>query len=85
MDLKTINKKLDKLLQSQGRKAAPLTVSEACQYLKVTKSTLYKMTANRVIPYYKPNGQTIYFDIEDLEKYVYGYKVESVEGIREKV
>lgn len=59
MDLKTINKKLDKLLQSQSRKAAPLTVSEACQYLKVTKSTLYKMTANRVIPYYKPNGQTI--------------------------
>lgn len=84
MDLRTINKKLDALLKSQ-RKAAPLTVDEACSYLKVKKSTLYKLTANRSIPYYKPNGQMIYFDIEDLEKFVYSHKIETVEQLRDKL
>lgn len=83
-DLQTINKKLDKLLE-QTRKPAPLTVDEACVYLKIKKSSLYKLTSARVIPYYKPNGQQIYFDITDLEKYVYSHKVESEDDIRAKI
>ncbi len=84
MDLKTINRKLDIILKDLNRKQPPLSVIEACAYLKVKKSTLYKLTASRVIPYYKPNGQTIYFDIEDLERYAYSHKIETAESIKEK-
>jgi len=84
LSLKTINTKLDLLLK-QVRKPAPLSVDEACKYLNIKKATLYKLTANRYIPYYKPNGQTIYFDIQDLENYVYSNKVDTLDTLQEKI
>lgn len=82
MDFKTINKKLDAILK-QARKPAPLSFDEACAYLKISKSTLYKLTSSRAIPHYKPKGQMIYFSIEDLEKFVYSHKIETLENIKE--
>ena len=46
-----------------------LTFTEAANYMGISKSCLYKMTMNRTIPHYKPNGKMIYFEREEIEAY----------------
>lgn len=47
-----------------------LTFDEACQYLEISKSCLYKLTSGCLIPHYSPRGKFIYFKREELEEYV---------------
>lgn len=46
-----------------------LTPVEACELLRITKSTLYKMTANNTIPHYKC-GKLLRFKSEELMEFV---------------
>lgn len=43
-----------------------LTLEEAARFMGVTKSSLYKMTHEQTIPYYKPNGKMVYFEKVEL-------------------
>ena len=53
-----------------------LTTDETANYLGVSKSCLYKLTANRQIPYYKsPTGKLNYFKLEDIENWALSYRV----------
>lgn len=44
-----------------------LTFKEACQYLGVSASFLYKQTSAREIVHSCPNGKMLYFKREDLD------------------
>ena len=46
------------------------TFSEACMYIGVSESMLYKLTANKEIPHYKPRGKMIYFAKEELDEWL---------------
>lgn len=46
-----------------------LTPIEACELLRITKSNLYKMTANNTIPHYKC-GKLLRFKSSELMDYV---------------
>lgn len=43
-----------------------LTVSEAAEFLGLEVNGVRMLTHKKLIPYYKPNGKTIYFDPEEL-------------------
>ena len=43
-----------------------LTLQEAAQYMGIARSSLYKMTSNQTIPFYRPNGKLIFFDKDDI-------------------
>mgnify|MGYP003244150642 FL=1 len=47
-----------------------LTLEEAARFMGVTKSSLYKMTHNQVIPYFKPNNKMVYFEKSELLKWL---------------
>jgi len=47
-----------------------LTSTEAARYMGVSLSQLYKLTMNRVIPHYKPNGKMCYFNRRELEAWL---------------
>lgn len=47
-----------------------LYFSEACMYIGVSESMLYKLTANKEIPHYKPRGKMIYFAKEELDEWL---------------
>ena len=47
-----------------------LTLAQAAEYLKLCKSTLYKKTSLREIPFCKPGGKLILFLKKDLEEYL---------------
>ena len=44
-----------------------LTFDEACLYMGMSKSALYKVTSNKEIPFSKPNGKMIYFKRTDVD------------------
>ena len=47
-----------------------LTLEEAAVFLGMKRSTLYKMTHEHTIPFYRPNGKMIYFEKSDLLEWV---------------
>ncbi|WP_270776036.1 helix-turn-helix domain-containing protein [Segatella buccae] len=44
-----------------------LTFDEACLYMGMSKSALYKVTSSKEIPFSKPNGKMIYFKRTDVD------------------
>ena len=44
-----------------------LSVAEACDYLGITESHMYKLTSGGKIPHYKPTGKLIYFSRSELD------------------
>lgn len=65
--LDQIEKKLDEqgLLQKNV-----LNFNEACRYLDVSASHLYKMTSSKKIPHFCPNGKRLYFNRQELEDWL---------------
>ena len=44
--------------------------AETAAYLSLSKSHLYHLTSEGLIPHYKPNGKKIYFLKSDLDSYL---------------
>ena len=56
-------KSLEQLLH-QGKDV--LTLEEAAKFMGIARSSLYKMTHEQTIPFYKPNGKMVYFEKAEL-------------------
>ncbi len=66
---------LEKLALAIGRKVLfaqkeVLTLEEVAQYTGLKKSYLYKLTASKAIPHYKPNGKNCFFKRTELEEWL---------------
>ena len=46
-----------------------LSTEEAAVFLGMTLSGLRRLTHKKLIPYYKPNGKNMYFDIDELSSW----------------
>ena len=47
-----------------------LSFKRALIYLDISNSLLYKLTSNKEITYYKPNGGKLYFKKSDLDNWM---------------
>ncbi len=47
-----------------------LNFNEVAIYTGLSKSYLYKLTSNRGIPCYKPQGKQIYFNKEEIDQWL---------------
>ncbi len=47
-----------------------LSAKEAAAYLGMGKDGLRGLTFKKQIPYYRPNGKNIYFDVKDLDAWL---------------
>lgn len=61
-----------------------LSFSEACLYLELSQSHLYKMTSTGVIPHYKPNGKKIYFNRAELDQWLLRNRMDSQDEIEQQ-
>ena len=61
-----------------------LTFNEAADYMGMSKSCLYKMTSQKIVPHYKPNGKMIFFDLEEIENYLLSVRVKPQREIEEE-
>lgn len=61
------------------------TANEAAEYLKISKSLLYKLTSNSVITFSKPNGGKIFFQKKDLDGWVAKNKQKSISETQDEL
>lgn len=59
-----------------GSKEA-LTFDEACLITGFSKSHLYKLTASKQIPHYKPTGKYIFFNKTELQQWLMNNRVQT--------
>ncbi|MCM4152809.1 DNA-binding protein [Arenibacter sp. N53] len=84
MDKIKLEEKLDRIESLLLGTKKVLTMEEACDYTGISRSYLYKLTSRGEIPYSKPNGKLIFFDIDMLNKWLLQKEQESngeIEGI----
>ncbi len=62
-----------------------LNFNEAAVYLEVSHSHLYKLTSTGTIPAYKPNGKKLYFNRQELNKWLLSNRQASLSDIEEEV
>lgn len=72
---------LEQLLH-QGKDV--LTLEEAAKFMGIARSSLYKMTHEQTIPFYKPNGKMIFFEKSDLLAWARKNRVSSEAEISEE-
>ena len=53
------------------------TCKQAAEYIGIKRTYLYKLTSQRLIPFYSPTGRHIIFAKEDLDAWVRAAKVPS--------
>lgn len=55
--------------QEPGQKEV-MTLAQACDYLGVSRSYIYKLTCSKRIPHYCPTGKKIYFRRSELDNWL---------------
>jgi len=61
-----------------------LDFNETAQYINQSRSYLYKLTSQGLIPHYKPNGKKLYFKRSELNEWVLKNKVYSSDELEQK-
>lgn len=81
--------KLDKIVELlESQKLVQKTVlnfNEACTYLDVSPSHLYKLTSARQIPHFCPQGKKLYFKREELDQWLQRNRQNTTQEIEEIV
>ena len=67
---KTIEERIEELESLVYASKNVLSFEEACKYLNLSKSYLYKLTSAQMIPHYEPQGKMIYFEKDALEAWL---------------
>ena len=74
---------IESLLESTNQ-TKPLNLVEAAKFLDLSRSHLYKLTSERKIPHFKPNGKKIYFDKSELVQWLKRKPKRTLEETEEK-
>jgi prophage regulatory protein len=82
--------KLDEILRKlaalehkfDAAQSKPYGVSEAAEYLGVSKAYLYKLIGQAELPFSKPGGKLVYFKKSDLDAWVFSRRSKSKEELR---
>jgi len=60
-----------------------LNFNEACDYLDISNSHLYKLTSQKKIPHYCPQGKRLYFNRVELDRWLQQNRQITMEEIEE--
>lgn len=63
-------KRLSRTEQRLYRTKKNLTIAEASEYTGFSAHTIYQLTSNHKIKFFKPNGKTIFIPRKDLENWL---------------
>ena len=80
-EVKDLKSQLDRIEAGLLQQKEVLTFDEACIYIGVSNSHLYKLTSNRSIPHYKPQGKMIYFRRSELDEWLLKNRIKTKEEI----
>lgn len=72
-----------KLDEQNLLKKAVLTFDEACKFLDVSPSHLYKLTSAKQIPHFCPQGKKLYFKRDELEAWLLRNRQSTADEVKE--
>lgn len=87
MDTNILEKleRIEKLLETQqAMQKQVLNFNDACIYLELSQSHLYKLTSTGSIPHYKPNGKKLYFNRQELDSWLLRNRSNSIDEIEQE-
>ena len=58
-----------------------LNFNDACKYLDISASHLYKLTSQKQIPHFCPQGKKLYFNRQEIDEWLMRNKQETSEDI----
>lgn len=61
-----------------------LTFEEFCSYTGFSKSHAYKLTHQNKIPYYKPGGKVVFFQLEEVKNWLLSNRVSTNKEIESR-
>jgi len=83
-----VNVILEKLAQLEGKidkqnllQKEVLTFNDVCKYLDISASHLYKLTSQKQIPHFCPQGKKLYFNRTEIDQWLMRNKQETTEDI----
>ncbi len=59
-----------------------LTFDEFCKYTGISESWGYKLTSQRAVPFYCPNGKTLYFDRLEIDRWLLQNPVKTLSKLK---
>ncbi len=68
--LKQLNELKALITEQNLLKKDVLNFSEACQYLDISESHLYKLTSQKQVPHFCPQGKKLYFNRHELDSWL---------------
>lgn len=84
----TENLILEKLAQLEGKieeqnllQKEVLTFNDVCKYLDISASHLYKLTSQKQIPHFCPQGKKLYFNRTEVDQWLMRNRQETTEDI----
>lgn len=75
----TVEQRLDRIAQLLRGQKTVLNFVEACEFTGLSKTYMYKLTHQGRIPHFKPHGKNIYFNREELERWLLQNPVRTAE------
>lgn len=76
---------IERLIVSQSlvRKDV-LNFNEACEYLELSQSHLYKLTSSKSVPHFCPQGKKLYFNRLELDEWLQRNKQSTTDDIEKQ-
>lgn len=68
--IEKLNQLEQKIDEQNLLKKDVLTFNDACKYLDLSASHLYKLTMNKDIPHYCPRGRKLYFNRTEIDMWL---------------
>lgn len=72
---------IEAMLTEHAKRKEVLNFKEAAKHLDISQSHLYKLTCGSKIPHYKPEGKRVYFNRQELDKWLQRNRVKSLEEL----
>lgn len=88
MEVNQILEKLNQLSQQIAEqnllKKEVLSFKDVCKYLDLSASHLYKLTSQKTIPHFCPQGKKLYFKREEIDQWLLRNRQESFDELEAK-
>ena len=79
--LSQIEQKID---QQALLKKEVLNFNDACTYLDISASHLYKLTSQKLVPHFCPQGKKLYFNRAELDEWLQRNRQSSTDEIEQE-
>lgn len=79
------NARLERIERATIAQKAVFNFEDFCIYTGISKSWGYKLTSQRQVPHYSPNGKTLYFDKVEVDKWLLQNPIKTVKQLETEI